>query len=230
MNPGYPTTVFDTGEDFPFDRSFMDGLIKRIYNGELDQDVWKASDMSNKATGSGFGIPSQTDPSRPLYEELHYNNGVFSASMHCKKDIAAHLFDKNVEPKSFEQFRSDVPNLKWLPATSFSMHGRKDHEPFWNPVSVVSPIDDPFRRKHCPEDRWNCKCTLQTTNEAVTDILEIGDDEKSASGLDNNPAIDGKLFGNNHPYIKKAGSWAKAVVEKFIKTKLPRHTYPGNRF
>jgi hypothetical protein len=116
--------------------------------------------------------------------------------------------------KDFEKNKDLFPNLKWMPTTS--VYIGEDHRPFWDPVSVIRPIDDPFWNEHRPGDRWNCKCSLQATGEPVTDIPDSGEGEKPAPGLKGNPAKDGKLFDDSHPYRKQATKKAKTAVKKFI--------------
>ncbi len=66
-------------------------------------------------------------------------------------------------------------------------------------------MDAPFWDKHHPGDRWNCKCTLEPTDEPVTDIPKPEDREKAtpAQGLKGNPAKTGQLFDKSHPYFPK---------------------------
>jgi hypothetical protein len=116
--------------------------------------------------------------------------------------------------KDFEKNKDLFPNLKWMPTTS--VYIGEDHRPFWDPVSVIRPIDDPFWNEHRPGDRWNCKCSLQATQEPVTAVPDSGENEKPAPGLKGNPAKEGKIFGDSHPYQKQATRRAKTAVKKFI--------------
>lgn len=59
-----------------------------------------------------------------------------------------------------------LPNLKWMPSTS--PNPGADHQLFWN---TVRPINDPFWNEHRPGDRWNCKCSLTSTDEPCTAAL-----------------------------------------------------------
>ncbi|MCB6967339.1 phage head morphogenesis protein, partial [Phocaeicola dorei] len=65
--------------------------------------------------------------------------------------------------RQFEREKDVLPNLKWMPSTS--IHPGADHRIFWG---TIRPIDDPFWNEHKPGDRWNCKCTLSSTDEAPT--------------------------------------------------------------
>ena len=58
-----------------------------------------------------------------------------------------------------------LPNLKWLPSTS--PNPGADHRLYWN---TILPIGHPFWDQHCPGDRWNCKCSLTSTDEPPTPV------------------------------------------------------------
>lgn len=104
--------------------------------------------------------------------------------------------------KTFEANSDIFPNLQWMPTTS--PNPDTEHRIFWE-NKLTRPIDDPFWDKHHPGDRWNCKCTLEPTDEPVTDIPKPEDREKAtpAPGLKGNPAKTGELFDKSHPYFPK---------------------------
>jgi hypothetical protein len=192
-----------------------------------------------------------------VYEELRYNDAVFSAfrAHAMQHEIAGQLLDGDGKLKPFSDFFADVksiveprwldgwleteyntavvrahlaadwrqfednkdvlPNLRWMPTTS--AHPAADHAIYWI-NKVTRPVDDPFWGKHRPGDRWNCKCGLEATDDPVTSIPgETGDDkDKPSPGLQNNPAKDGKLFGDKHPYIANAYPGAKGAVARLL--------------
>ena len=100
----------------------------------------------------------------------------------------------------FERNRDILPNLRWMPTTS--PNPEAEHKRFWS-VKLTRPIDDPFWNKHRPGDRWNCKCSLEATDELPTDIPDDADDEKPQRGLRGNPAKTGQIFDKSHPYFPK---------------------------
>lgn len=116
--------------------------------------------------------------------------------------------------KQYEAEKDVLPNLEWLPSTSVTPG--EDHRPFWG---VVYPVNAAFWRSHKPGDRWNCKCRLQATDKAIHVAPKEGRDLKyaPATGLENNPAKDGKIFSDTHPYRTKTYPGAKKAVNKFIK-------------
>ena len=123
--------------------------------------------------------------------------------------------------RQFEREKDILPNLKWMPSTS--VHPGADHRVFWG---TIRPVDDPFWNEHRPGDRWNCKCTLSSTDEAPTAVPGSGPDNKPQPGLENNPGKDAKLFSDKHPYQKDAHRGAKKTVDKLTleeKEAIARH-------
>ena len=101
--------------------------------------------------------------------------------------------------QEFERNKDIMPNLRWMPTTSPEPEG--SHARYWR-MGLTLPVDDPFWDEHHPGDRWNCKCSLEATDEPVNrpDNLE---ETKPHRGLENNPGKDGHTFSDNHPYFPK---------------------------
>lgn len=89
-----------------------------------------------------------------------------------------------------------LPNLKWMPSTS--PNPGADHQIFWN---TIRPINDPFWNEHRPGDRWNCKCSLTSTDETPTSAPMGDNTAQPQPGLDSNPATDEALYSLTHPYF-----------------------------
>lgn len=99
--------------------------------------------------------------------------------------------------RQFEREADVLPNLKWMPSTSVTPG--EDHRHFWG---VVRPIGDPFWQQHRPGDRWNCKCSLSSTDEPVTPIPSaVPRSSEPQRGLAGNPGRDGAIFSQDHPYF-----------------------------
>ena len=113
--------------------------------------------------------------------------------------------------RQFEREKDILPNLKWMPSTS--VHPGADHRVFWG---TIRPVDDPFWNGHRPGDRWNCKCTLSSTDEQPTPVPGSGPDNRPQPGLENNPGKDAKLFSDSHPYRKEAHKGAEKAVDRLI--------------
>ena len=84
--------------------------------------------------------------------------------------------------QQFHRERDVLPNLKWMPSTS--LHPGEDHRKYWG---TIRPIDDEFWTEHRPGDRWNCKCSLTSTDEAVTPVPAEDVHSEPQAGLKGNP-------------------------------------------
>lgn len=118
--------------------------------------------------------------------------------------------------QQFLQEADVLPNLKWMPSTS--PNPGADHMPFWG---TILPIDDPFWDQHRPGDRWNCKCSLTSTDEPTTPVPSVAVSQQPKNtpqrGLENNPGKDAAIFSDKHPYIANAYQGAHKAVEKAVK-------------
>ena len=111
------------------------------------------------------------------------------------------------------------PNVRWMPTTSIVPDPL--HERYWT-MKLTLPVNHPFWQEHRPGDRWNCKCSLQQTDEPVNaEALEGYTPPLPMPGLDNNPANDGKLFSDTHPYYTEAYPGAQQAVDTFLKKRSP---------
>lgn len=104
--------------------------------------------------------------------------------------------------QEFERNKDILPNLKWMPTTSPSPE--TVHEGFWS-AGLTLPIDDPFWIDNHPANRWNCKCSLEATDEPSTSWTEDPDMPKPQQGLEENPRH-GHTFSDKHPYYPKGCS------------------------
>ena len=73
------------------------------------------------------------------------------------------------------------------------------HAAYWL-KKLTLPVDDPFWNYHHPGDRWNCKCSLEATDEPVNRPDDM-EPTKPQRGLENNPGKDGHTFSDKHPYF-----------------------------
>ena len=108
----------------------------------------------------------------------------------------------------FEANKDILPNLQWLPTTSPSPEA--GHEVFWR-LPILLPIDDSFWSDHRPGDRWNCKCSLEATDEPAQPLSDEDSREadkpnrRAQPGLEGNP-IEKGLITDKHPYYPKSCS------------------------
>nr|DAN35547.1 MAG TPA: minor capsid component [Caudoviricetes sp.] len=116
MNSLYKDAT-NVSSDFTFDDELLKSFIKRVYSKdfhpmtEIEEGMFNAVwDKLNIATDKGFGARTPHDPDYDFYQELRYNNAVFSAfKVHrMQNDMAAFLLDSNGDLKPFEQWANDV--------------------------------------------------------------------------------------------------------------------------
>ena len=121
----------------------------------------------------------------------------------------------------WQQFIRDadvMPNLRWMPTTS--PKPESSHRAFWE-RKLTLPVSDPFWDEHHPGDRWNCKCSLEQTDDPATPELKAEfADEAPQPGLTNNPGKDGHTFSQDHPYFPKScascGFYKKASIKNLL--------------
>lgn len=119
--------------------------------------------------------------------------------------------------QQFLQEADVLPNLKWMPSTS--PNPGADHMPFWG---TILPIDDPFWDQHRPGDRWNCKCSLTSTDEPTTPVPSVPVKQQPKNtpqkGLENNPGKDAAIFSDKHPYFP--ADCSRCFANRGLKNKL----------
>lgn len=104
--------------------------------------------------------------------------------------------------RMFERDRDILPNLRWVRTTSPNPEGA--HRKFWE-AGLTLPVEHPFWTEHHPGDRWNCKCSLEQTDEPATpELLDGYEPQPQQRGLENNPGKDGHLFSDKHPYFPES--------------------------
>lgn len=187
-------------------------------------DDFRDAVMRNNAVFSAFKVHRmQNDMARLLLDSdgnlkpfEQWKNEVMPIASHqvgawlrTEYDTAVIRAHQAADWQQFEREKDVLPNLRWMPSTSITPGA--DHKRFWG---TVRPIDDAFWSEHRPGDRWNCKCSLSSTDDPVTPVPDATPQDKPQPGLDNNPGKDGKLFSDNHPYQKEAHKGAKKAVDK----------------
>lgn len=142
---------------------------------------------------------------RPYKEWVESVQGIAShhtgAWLRTEYDTAVLRAHQASDWQEFERNRDILPNLKWMPTTSPSPD--TVHEGFWS-AGLTLPIDDPFWIDNHPANRWNCKCSLEATDEPASDSDWAKDKHLSTSqhGLESNPRL-AQTFSDKHPYYPK---------------------------
>lgn len=141
-----------------------------------------------------------------LKEVLPIASHQCGAWLRTEYDTAVIRAHQAADWQQFHREADVLPNLKWMPSTS--VHPGEDHRRYWG---TIRPIDDDFWNHHRPGDRWNCKCSLSSTDDPVTpvpvdDTEHTGgaDGNKPQPGLKGNPGTTAQLFSDDHPYFPKS--------------------------
>ena len=121
--------------------------------------------------------------------------------------------------RSFMENKDIMPNLRWMPTTS--PDAEAVHRGYWE-KKLTLPVEHPFWNKHHPGDRWNCKCSLESTDDPASpdDILDDLPTEPAQRGLENNPGKDGKMFNDTHPYFPKNCNQCSFYKNRGFKNKM----------
>ena len=88
-----------------------------------------------------------------------------------------------------------------------------------------APRGHPFWDSHRPGDRWNCKCSLEQTDDTPTAPPAASDDkpqDRPAPGLDTRPDREAQLFSPSHPYYKDAYRGAAQAARKAVDALMSR--------
>ena len=121
--------------------------------------------------------------------------------------------------RSFIENKDIMPNLRWMPTTS--PDAEAVHRGYWE-KKLTLPVEHSFWNKHHPGDRWNCKCSLESTDDPASpdDILDDLPIEPAQRGLENNPGKDGKMFNDTHPYFPKNCNQCSFYKDRGLKNKV----------
>lgn len=121
--------------------------------------------------------------------------------------------------RSFIENKDIMPNLRWMPTTS--PDAEAVHRGYWE-KKLTLPVEHPFWNKHHPGDRWNCKCSLESTDDPASpdDVIDDLPIEPAQRGLENNPGKDGKMFNDTHPYFPKSCNQCSFYKNRGFKNKV----------
>lgn len=157
---------------------------------------------------------------KPFDKWLHDVSGITSHQvgswLRTEYDMAVIRAHAAADWREFDRNKDILPNLRWMPTTS--PEPESSHRRYWQ-MKLTLPIDDPFWNEHHPGDRWNCKCSLEATDEPVNrpDDLEPAAPHR---GLENNPGKDGHTFSDRHPYFPDKCSQCFAYRKSGFRNRL----------
>lgn len=108
------------------------------------------------------------------------------------------------------------PNLTYI--QSKAANPRKDHLAY---VGITRPLDDPFWHTHYPPVGWKCQCSVEPTDDGVTDVPDGLPEVPKEFAF--NSGITGQVFDlKNSEYIKSVPPKEQPALirqaEKFVNT------------
>ena len=204
--------IFQATRDI-FDNAAAEGIAQALSDGvEVDEAFIKALKSNNDVFSAFRTHKMQND----IAAQLLTSDGKLKPFSKFVRDVSPYIDHKNRlwlqteyntavlrahQAAAWQQFENEkdvYPNLRWIESTS--PDPAADHKVFWN---TVRPVNDPFWDVHRPGDRWNCKCSLEQSDDPVTPVPDSTSKDKPSPGLENNPAKDKQLFSDKHPYFPK---------------------------
>lgn len=190
-----------------------DEFINQLRTNNAIWSAFRTHRMQNDIASKLIDENGQLKPFRKWIEDIKgMTNHYVRPWLQTEYSTAVLRAHQAADWKHFEAEQDIFPNVRWMPTTSPQQDPL--HRQYWE-SKLTLPINHPFWEKHRPGDRWNCKCTLQQTDDPTNDeVIRDFYPVPQQPGLDNNPGKDGKLFSDSHPYITKAYAGAKKAVKK----------------
>lgn len=171
--------------------------------------------MQNDIASQLLDEKGKLKPFSRFQEDVQAIIGTYNTAwLETEYDTAVLRARQAADWKLFDRDADILPNLRWLPTTSAEPD--PVHAQFWG-IDLTLPKGHRFWKSHRPGDRWNCKCSLEQTDDKPTPGYDVPlSDYRPSPGLDNNPEEDGKLFSDTHPYIAHAYPSAEKTVRDFM--------------
>ncbi len=196
-----------------------DGFYAALKHSDEVFSAFKVHSMGKLMAARLTGADGRLKPFAKWAEEV---SGITShhvgAWLRTEYDTAVIRAHNAADWRGFERDKDIMPNLRWMPTTS--PKPESSHRAFWE-RRLTLPVDDPFWDEHHPGDRWNCKCSLQQTDDPATPELKAEfDGEKPQRGLENNTGRDGHIFSDSHPYFPKSCSQCDFYRKANIRNRL----------
>ena len=178
--------------------------------------VFKVHSMSERMAARLLNPDGTLKPFRQWADDVkNISSHYVGAWLRTEYDTALIRAHNAADWQQFIRDADVMPNLRWMPTTS--PMPESSHRAFWE-RKLTLPVSDPFWNEHHPGDRWNCKCSLEQTDDPPTPELKAEfAGEAPQPGLTNNPGKDGHTFSQDHPYFPKScascGFYKKASIK-----------------
>ena len=181
--------------------------------------AFKVHAMSQSMAAKLLNTDGSLKPFRQWADEVKgISSHYVGAWLQTEYDTAIIRAHNAADWQQFIQDADVMPNLRWMPTTS--PMPESSHRAFWE-KKLTLPVSDPFWDEHHPGDRWNCKCSLEQTDDTPTpELKKEFAGEAPQPGLTNNPGKDGHTFSHDHPYFPKSCSSCSFYNKATLKNRL----------
>ena len=181
--------------------------------------AFKVHAMSQSMAAKLLNTDGSLKPFRQWADEVKgISSHYVGAWLQTEYDTAIIRAHNAADWQQFIQDADIMPNLRWMPTTSPTPES--SHRSFWE-KKLTLPVSDPFWDEHHPGDRWNCKCSLEQTDDPPThELKKEFAGEAPQPGLTNNPGKDGHTFSHDHPYFPKSCSSCSFYNKATLKNRL----------
>ena len=222
----------------------VDGLVKGNYDTNIDKtflqklahsnEVFSAFKVHNMGVDMAKKMRTDDGKLKPFSEWKKDIKGI--ASHYCGAWLQTEYNTATLRAKfaaEWKQYEADadiMPNLRWMPTTS--ANPEEEHKEYWM-KRLTLPVEHSFWNSHFPGDHWNCKCSLEQTDEQATlDLAKRIRKVEAQDGLKRNPGKTGEMFDESHPYIasldKEEQRKVLAALEKQKRIDELAKTLPDN--
>lgn len=198
------------------DRSLSDDFLPALRHSNEVFAAFKVHQMGSDMAAKLLDANGHLKPFRQWFNDVSsISTHHCGAWLRTEYDTAVIRAHNAADWQSFLRNKDVMPNLRWMPKTS--PNPESSHEAYWK-AKLTLPVDDPFWSKHHPGDRWNCKCSLEQTDDPVNRPDDLDGVDPPQRVLENNPGKDGHTFSDNHPYFPD--SCRSCFANKELKNKL----------
>ena len=181
------------------DRSLSDDFLAALRH---SNEVFAAFKVHQMGSDMAAKLLDDNGHLKPFRQWL---NDVFSISTHyCGAWLRTEYARRSYEPTTRQTGSPSYATRMSCPTSAGCRQHRLTLSPHTGSIgkrNSPSPSTTRSGPSTTPGDRWNCKCSLEQTDDPVNRPDDIDGVDPPQRGLENNPGKDGHTFSDNHPYF-----------------------------